>query len=113
MINTLSGPNQQDALDVCPPQRTALCPVLSMNRHRAPVVLRQPRRSQFIVSIPARGAEAEAEEQGEAGVSWRTAVGFQPILPAHPRLDSFGEANHRAPGGIWNTNTLKNGQVRY
>lgn len=63
------------------------------------------------MSVPAGGAEAEAEEQGEAGVSWRTAAEFQHALPAHPRLDSFGEANRREPCRMRERNTLKKSQV--
>lgn len=74
---------------VCPRQRIALCPVLLVNRHCAPVVLRRPWPSQFRVSVPAWGAEGEAEKQREAGVSWRTAEGFQPILPGSSQIRPF------------------------
>lgn len=57
-----------------------LCPVLSMNHHCVPVVVRQLWPSPFKVFALSGGAEAKAEEQREAGVSWRTAAGFLHVL---------------------------------
>lgn len=60
------------------------------------------------VCIPARGAESETEEQGEAGsAGGQLQELVQPIVLAHPRLDSFGEPNLRVPCRIWDRSRLE------